>query len=151
MIQAVFFDIGETLVDETHSWGSWADWLEIPRLTFFAVLGQVIERGEHHDKVFDILAPGLDIASEADRKRAAGKHGDYRDLITAHAGCRAAEIVYVGDRVDNDVVPAVRAGMKAVFVRRGPWGIAQASWPQVRSASAVRENLIDLPQWVDAL
>ena len=32
------------------------------------------------------------------------------------------EIAYVGDRVDNDVEPALAAGMTAVHVRRGPWG-----------------------------
>src|SRR2546421_90534 len=44
-IRAVFFDVGETLVDETRQWGAWADWLGIPRLTCFAVLGAV-GRGE---------------------------------------------------------------------------------------------------------
>jgi FMN phosphatase YigB (HAD superfamily) len=34
----------------------------------------------------------------------------------------AAEIAYVGDRVDNDVEPALAAGMVAVHLRRGPWG-----------------------------
>ena len=34
----------------------------------------------------------------------------------------AAEVAYVGDRVDNDVAPALAAGMVAVHVRRGPWG-----------------------------
>jgi HAD superfamily hydrolase (TIGR01509 family) len=33
-----------------------------------------------------------------------------------------SEIAYVGDRVDNDVAPALAAGMTAVHVRRGPWG-----------------------------
>ena len=28
----------------------------------------------------------------------------------------------MGDRVDNDVVPALAAGMVAVHIRRGPWG-----------------------------
>ena len=37
-------------------------------------------------------------------------------------GRPAAEIAYVGDRVDNDVEPALAAGMVAVHVRRGPWG-----------------------------
>jgi len=32
------------------------------------------------------------------------------------------KIVYVGDRVDNDVAPALAAGMVAVHIRRGPWG-----------------------------
>jgi FMN phosphatase YigB (HAD superfamily) len=30
MIRAVFFDVGETLVDETEHWGHWADVLGIP-------------------------------------------------------------------------------------------------------------------------
>jgi FMN phosphatase YigB (HAD superfamily) len=34
----------------------------------------------------------------------------------------ADEVAYVGDRVDNDVEPALAAGMTAVHVRRGPWG-----------------------------
>ncbi len=38
------------------------------------------------------------------------------------AGMPAADIAYVGDRVDNDVIPARAAGMTAVFLRRGPWG-----------------------------
>jgi HAD superfamily hydrolase (TIGR01509 family) len=37
-------------------------------------------------------------------------------------GVAAPEIAYVGDRVDNDVEPALAAGMTAVHVRRGPWG-----------------------------
>jgi len=37
-------------------------------------------------------------------------------------GVAADEIAYVGDRVDNDVEPALAAGMVAVHVRRGPWG-----------------------------
>lgn len=36
-----------------------------------------------------------------------------------------ADVAYVGDRVDNDVIPAVRAGMRAVWIRRGPWGVIQ--------------------------
>jgi FMN phosphatase YigB (HAD superfamily) len=31
----------------------------------------------------------------------------------------ADEILYVGDRVDNDVVPALAAGLHAIRVRRG--------------------------------
>lgn len=34
-------------------------------------------------------------------------------------------VAYVGDRVDNDVMPAIRAGMRAVWLRRGPWGVIQ--------------------------
>jgi FMN phosphatase YigB (HAD superfamily) len=37
-------------------------------------------------------------------------------------GLPPSEIAYVGDRVDNDVRPAMEAGMVGVHIRRGPWG-----------------------------
>lgn len=48
-----------------------------------------------------------------------------------------ATVAYVGDRVDNDVVPAARAGLRAVWLRRGPWGLVQ-SGGQERAALVVR-------------
>jgi HAD superfamily hydrolase (TIGR01662 family) len=39
----------------------------------------------------------------------------------ADAGC----VAYVGDRIDNDVLPAGSAGMRAIWIRRGPWGVIQ--------------------------
>lgn len=71
-IEVVFFDVGETLVDETRHWATWADWLGVPRLTFFAVLGGVIARGEHHRRVFELLRPGLDLGRERAARAAAG-------------------------------------------------------------------------------
>jgi HAD superfamily hydrolase (TIGR01549 family) len=35
------------------------------------------------------------------------------------------DVAYVGDRVDNDVLPAMAAGMRAIWLRRGPWGVIQ--------------------------
>jgi HAD superfamily hydrolase (TIGR01549 family) len=35
------------------------------------------------------------------------------------------KVAYVGDRIDNDVIPAAAAGMRAVWIRRGPWGVIQ--------------------------
>lgn len=35
-------------------------------------------------------------------------------------------ILYVGDRLDNDVLPARAAGMRTAFIRRGPWGYVHA-------------------------
>jgi FMN phosphatase YigB (HAD superfamily) len=55
--------------------------------------------------------------------------------IAAEAGLAAEEIAYVGDRVDNDVVPAADAGMLAVHVRTGPWGLVQAEWPGAERAA----------------
>ncbi|HJP71333.1 MAG TPA: HAD hydrolase-like protein, partial [Candidatus Limnocylindria bacterium] len=48
-----------------------------------------------------------------------------------------ADVAYVGDRVDNDVIPAIRAGMRAVWLRRGPWGVIQELPDGVRPALMV--------------
>lgn len=37
----------------------------------------------------------------------------------------AGSVAYVGDRVANDVLPAAAAGMRAIWLRRGPWGIIE--------------------------
>jgi integrase len=42
VIGAVVFDVGECLVDETREYGTWADWLGVPRHVFLAVFGAVI-------------------------------------------------------------------------------------------------------------
>jgi FMN phosphatase YigB (HAD superfamily) len=188
-LQAVVFDVGETLVDETRHWGAWADWLGVPRLTFFAALGGVIERGLHHRQVFQLVRPGLDLDAEV-RRRAeagwtygfeptdfypdalpclaalkaqgfrvgiAGNQPEAAEMALAAAGAPAdfiassaswgvekpdpaffakvadvagvppSGIAYVGDRLDNDVRPARQAGMLAVFLRRGPWGVLAAN------------------------
>jgi HAD superfamily hydrolase (TIGR01549 family) len=57
----------------------------------------------------------------------------------------AESIAYVGDRLDNDVLPSLAAGMKAVFVRRGPWGWMHAEMPQIERAHVRIDSLLDLP------
>jgi HAD superfamily hydrolase (TIGR01549 family) len=42
--------------------------------------------------------------------------------LIAVSGHQPHEIAYVGDRLDNDLGPAAEAGLRTVFVRRGPWG-----------------------------
>lgn len=44
------------------------------------------------------------------------------------------QVVLVGDRLDNDVLPAIAFGMHAVHIRRGPWGVIQAGWPESAQA-----------------
>lgn len=62
--------------------------------------------------------------------------------VVKEVGFAPEEIAYVGDRVDNDVVPALAAGMVAVHIRRGPWGHLHAP-----PAVALRvESLAELPQ-----
>jgi FMN phosphatase YigB (HAD superfamily) len=55
------------------------------------------------------------------------------------------EVAYVGDRADNDVVPAREAGLVAVFLRRGPWGRLMADWPEAGRAHVTVESLAELP------
>jgi len=57
----------------------------------------------------------------------------------------AAEIAYVGDRLDNDVIPAADAGMCAVFLARGPWGRVHAGWTGAQRAAAQLHSLAELP------
>jgi len=62
----------------------------------------------------------------------------------ALAECAPEELAYVGDRVDNDVLPALAAGLVAVHVRRGPWGRLQttpAGVPTIDSLSELPDAL----------
>jgi len=64
------------------------------------------------------------------------------------AGCASGEVAYVGDRVDNDVLPALAAGLVAVHVRRGPWGRLQTAPASVLTISCLDElpeTLASLP------
>ena len=53
-------------------------------------------------------------------------------------------VAYVGDRIDNDVVPASAAGMRAVWLRRGPWGIVPREEPA--AADLVVSSLAELAE-----
>lgn len=68
----------------------------------------------------------------------------YEKVVDA-ADAEPDEVAYVGDRVDNDVIPAAEAGMVAVFIRRGPWGEVQTRHPDVEHAAVRIESLDELP------
>lgn len=206
-IKAVFFDIGYTLIDETSKWREWAEHLRVPFAKFEATLGEVIARDEHHSRVFELLAPQLDLAAERAARAAAGRPdiftaadlypdavpclaelkrlgyliglaGNQPELaetalkamnipadiiassarwgiekpspafferIVAEAGCTPAEVAYVGDRLDNDIIPARAAGMKAIFLIRGPWGEVHATRAEASLAHARLHALAELP------
>jgi HAD superfamily hydrolase (TIGR01509 family) len=65
--------------------------------------------------------------------------------IARETGRAADEIAYVGDRVDNDVVPALAAGMTAVHVRRGPWGLLH----DTPTGAIGIDSLDELPEALD--
>ena len=194
-VRAVVFDVGETLVDETRAWAVLADQAGVTRLTLFAALGALIERGRDHREVWDLLGverPGgggrieaADFYPDALACLKAARGAGYRvgvagnqpaaaeaalaemglpvDLIASSArwgvekpspaffacicaelGLVPAQVAYVGDRVDYDVLPAKAAGMFAVFVRRGPWGYLHAHHTDARRADARIESLSEL-------
>ncbi len=64
----------------------------------------------------------------------------FRRLIR-EAGVPPQDIVYVGDRVDHDILPALEIGIRAVLIRRGPWGHVHAAWPNAARADAVIGSL----------
>ena len=178
-------DVGETLVDETRVFHTWAEIFGIPDLTLMGVLGGSIATAKQSDDwrgFFELIQQpewraqqpafedrygsfrSTDLYPDALRAIDGLKAAGYRVAITAnqparrHAELEAlgvrvdamgmsdamgvakpdsaffartlemlgspdrASVAYVGDRVDNDVEPAAAAGMRAVWIRRGPWG-----------------------------
>ncbi|GAA0373982.1 hypothetical protein GCM10010319_60600 [Streptomyces blastmyceticus] len=206
------FDVGECLVDETREYGTWADWLGVPRHTFAAMFGAVIAQGRDYRETFQEFRPGFDLYAEREKRAAAGRpeHFDEKDLYpdvrpalaelradglwlavagnqTVRAGgilrdlftadvdligtsddwgaskpdpafftrvaevvpFAAGEILYVGDRIDNDIRPAVAAGMKTALIRRGPWGTIQRNDPEADRLTTMRlDSLLELPEKV---
>ncbi|MYR41358.1 HAD family hydrolase [Streptomyces sp. SID5910] len=209
MIRAVVFDVGECLVDETREYGTWADWLGVPRHTFHAMFGAVIAQGRDYRETFQEFRPGFDLYEEREKRAAAGQpetfgeddlYPEVRTSLgqlrsdglwlgiagnqTVRAGqilrelfsedvdligtsddwgaskpdpeffkrvaeavpAEAGEILYVGDRCDNDIRPARDAGMLTALVRRGPWATIQWDSPDATELPTFRiDNLADLP------
>ncbi|MEU1205114.1 HAD family hydrolase [Nocardia sp. NPDC005825] len=213
MIEAVVFDVGETLVDETREYGTWADWLGVPRHTFVSVFGATIAQGKDYREAFQVFRPGFDLAEEREARARAGQPETYgeedlyvdvrpalsklRDLgvwvgivgnqtvrsgsilrsldlptdfiatsddwgvqkpaveffekVVEVAPCAADRIVYVGDRVENDIAPAKAVGMRTAYIQRGPWGWIQRDLPEVAELSDWRiRDLHELPEIVAA-
>jgi HAD superfamily hydrolase (TIGR01662 family) len=211
LIRAVVFDVGEVLIDETREYGTWAEWLGVPRHTFSSVFGAVIAHGKDYREAFQYFRPGFDLHAERSRRAEVGMAETFgeadlyfdvrpclRDLRelglwvgvagnqTTHAGeilrsldlpadliatsddwgvskpdasffdtlvasvpCDAGQILYVGDRLDNDLKPAKAAGMRTAFIRRGPWAYIWENHPDMEKAADWRmTSLAELPPLV---
>ena len=168
-VEAVVFDVGETLVDETGMWTRAAAVAGVTPFTLMGVLGGLIAQHRHHTELWDTLGvePADSTWSDDDwypdalpcveRLRDAGYRvcavGNTPRFVEEEIGRRLEvlgsseswgvakpdpaffarlvqaldaapeKIAYVGDRVDNDILPALAAGLVAVHVRRGPWGL----------------------------
>jgi HAD superfamily hydrolase (TIGR01509 family) len=64
--------------------------------------------------------------------------------LIAEAHVPAETILYVGDRLDNDILPARAVGMRTVFIRRGPWGHIHALKDEVALANLRVNSLHEL-------
>jgi HAD superfamily hydrolase (TIGR01549 family) len=201
-LEAVVFDVGETLVDEERWWRELCERAGLQPHVVWAALGVTIERAEEHDALWghlgvekphgwwheitystDDLYPdaleclrrvralGLRVGvagNQTEALEAWARDGAVpADVISSSAslgvrkpdpafferiaelvGVAASRVAYVGDRVDNDVLPAAAAGMVAVHVRRGPWGRLQRTPPE---ATLVLDDLASLPDALASL
>jgi HAD superfamily hydrolase (TIGR01509 family) len=98
--------------------------------------------GNTPEVVEAMLREHVDVVGSGARWGVEKPAAEFFDRVVEEAGFEAEEIAYVGDRVDNDVNPALAAGMVAVHVRRGPWGHLHEPPPE---AIGVR-SLAELPE-----
>lgn len=91
---------------------------------------------------------GVDAIGISDTWGVAKPDPAFFDRVRDITGAGPREILYVGDRLDNDVIPARRAGMRTVLLRRGLWGYRHAAQPEAELADAVLDGLHDLPGWI---
>lgn len=68
-----------------------------------------------------------------------------RALAEMHAD--AGDVAYVGDRLDNDVRPSAAAGIRPVWIRRGPWGVIGGG--EVPAGALVVDSLTELVDRID--
>ena len=89
-VRAVFFDVGETLVDEEHYWRALAAAAGLSAQVVWAALGKTIERGEEHWELWRHLGVERPEASET----LAYSTGDlYPDARACLGALRAAGLV----------------------------------------------------------
>lgn len=68
--------------------------------------------------------------------------------VSLAAGVPASAILYVGDRVDNDVLPARAAGMRTALIRRGPWAAIQSRRQEAAFADVTVDSLDELQRLI---
>jgi FMN phosphatase YigB (HAD superfamily) len=156
VLSVIVFDVGETLVDEASTYERWEEegaakfvFAErdlhadaLPCLTALRAqglrLGAAGNMRAHHE---EFLRPHVDFVGSSERWGVEKPHAGFFAQVVEDAGVPAEEILYVGDRVDKDVVPARAAGLRAVRIRRGAH--AQVESPD---GTVTIESLAELPE-----
>jgi FMN phosphatase YigB (HAD superfamily) len=157
-LTVVVFDVGETLVDEATTYARWeaegatsfvfADRdLHSDALPCFAALR---ERGlrlgaagnmyAHHE---DFLRAHVDFVGSSERWGVEKPDPGFFARVVEEAGAPAEEVLYVGDRADNDIGPALAAGLRAIRIRRGAHAREESlpSWITIGSLTELPEAL----------
>ncbi len=93
----------------------------------------------------ELFASEVDLIGTSDDWGASKPDRRFFDRVAQAVPFGVEEILYVGDRVDNDLRPAVAAGMPTALVRRGPWATIQWASEEAEKLPTFRiESLIEL-------
>ena len=120
----------------------------VPCLLGLKSAGYIIAAaGNHTMRSEAVLAEAgirLDVIGSSERWGVEKPSAAFFERLSREVGLEAREIAYVGDRLDYDVLPAVRAGMSGFFLARGPWGEVHSRRPDVSKATFQIDGLSDL-------
>jgi len=147
-VTAVVFDVGETLVDEARHAASGdprrafaTDDLRADALPAIAALRErglrVGAAGNMRTVHEAFLHEHVDAVGSSESWDAWKPSPEFFARVAAMMGVEPTEIAYVGDRVDNDVMPSLAAGMTAVHIRRGGWTHQEPPPEAIRVGSLV--------------
>ncbi|GII76325.1 haloacid dehalogenase [Sphaerisporangium rufum] len=108
---------------------------------------QIVVAGNQPPQAYDALV-AMDLPVDAVHTSAgwgvSKPRAEFFAKVAAVTGRPPGEILYVGDRLDNDVLPARAAGMRTALIRRGPWGHLHAGRPEAALADMVVNDLPEL-------
>lgn len=105
---------------------------------------QVVIAGNQPSRAYDALV-AMDLPADSlhtsEGWGVAKPAPEFFARVAEVAGVEPEAVLYVGDRLDNDVLPAARAGMRTALLRRGPWGYLHAARPEAAAADLVVDDL----------
>ena len=103
------------------------------------------------ERLFDDLGVALGLVASSESLGVEKPDPAFFAAIATRLDLPPSSIAYVGDRLDNDVRPAAAAGMRAIFLRRGPWAWLQAGRDEVPQADAAIGDLTTIVEVVRGL
>jgi HAD superfamily hydrolase (TIGR01549 family) len=120
---------------------------ELRELGFTVVIaGNQPERRAAQLRALDL--PCDDVVTSAELGHEKPDPAFFAAVLARLATSDPSDVLYVGDRVDNDVVPAAAAGLRTCWVRRGPWGHLQ-DLPDDLEPDLILDGLGELPLLLD--